>query len=83
LRVIGRIEPSKSRADVILPRGAEVAAIDLVALGIWDDLNGRLDAAININNAEDGRKSSLAGINFGSRVVTLHDLDLERFYDPL
>ncbi|KAF3928000.1 Phosphoribulokinase [Arthrobotrys entomopaga] len=83
----GRIEPAKSRADIILPKGVEGAAVDLIALGIWDDLNARADTANNVNNsltAEYGRKGSLVERALsGSHTVSLGGVELERFYDPI
>src|SRR4051794_12459965 len=32
------IYPTKPLADIILPRGPEAAAIDLIAMGVWDDI---------------------------------------------
>ncbi|KAF3920832.1 hypothetical protein ABW21_db0200294 [Orbilia brochopaga] len=77
----GRIEPAKSRADIILPKGAEGAAIDLIALGIWDDINARADASADERNAKTSlvERTSLAA----AKTISLGDGDLERFYDPL
>ncbi|EWC48505.1 hypothetical protein DRE_07731 [Drechslerella stenobrocha 248] len=79
----GRIEPAKSRADIILPKGAEgAAAIDLIALGILDDINARTDANLderNLKAALVGKTTSLTR----SKSISLGDVDLERFYDPI
>ncbi|KAK6336434.1 hypothetical protein TWF696_001989 [Orbilia brochopaga] len=79
----GRIEPAKSRADIILPKGAEGAAIDLIALGIWDDINARADANVDERAAKTSltlvERTSLAA----AKTISLGDVDLERFYDPI
>ncbi|KAK6330334.1 Uridine-cytidine kinase-like 1 [Orbilia blumenaviensis] len=83
----GRIEPAKSRADVILPKGVEGAAIDLIALGIWDDICAKAE---NVNNfsggltAEHERKALLVGKTVGEKqTISIGEVDLERFYDPI
>ncbi|RVD82773.1 uncharacterized protein DFL_007187 [Arthrobotrys flagrans] len=83
----GRIEPAKSRADVILPKGVEGAAIDLIALGIWDDICAKAD---NVNNFSGGltagheRKALLVGKTVGEKqTISIGEVDLERFYDPI
>ncbi|KAF3919725.1 Phosphoribulokinase [Dactylellina cionopaga] len=79
----GRIEPTKSRADVILPKGVEGAAVDLIALGIWDDINTRADQANNLTS-EYERKGSIVGKSLGgSHTISIGEVDLERFYDPI
>lgn len=79
----GRIEPAKSRADVILPKGVEGAAVDLIALGIWDDINTRADQANNLTS-EYERKGSIVGKSLGgSHTISIGEVDLERFYDPI
>ncbi|EPS40977.1 hypothetical protein H072_5107 [Dactylellina haptotyla CBS 200.50] len=83
----GRIEPAKSRADIILPKGAGGAAVDLIALGIWDDINARMDTVNNLTNsltAEYERKGSLVEKSLArSHTISLGGGDLERFYDPI
>ncbi|KAK6505489.1 hypothetical protein TWF481_007386 [Arthrobotrys musiformis] len=83
----GRIEPAKSRADVILPRGVEGAAIDLIALGIWDDISAKSDSVNNFSgglSAEHERKALLVGKTVGEKqTISIGEVDLERFYDPI
>ena len=42
------IYPTKTLADIILPRGPESAAIDLIAMGVWDDIRARKDEQVKI-----------------------------------
>ncbi|KAK6533026.1 hypothetical protein TWF281_007188 [Arthrobotrys megalospora] len=83
----GRIEPAKSRADVILPKGVEGAAIDLIALGIWDDICAKADSVNNFSGgltAEHERKALLVGKTVGEKqTISIGEVDLERFYDPI
>ncbi|KAJ6257777.1 Uridine-cytidine kinase [Drechslerella dactyloides] len=77
----GRMEPAKSRADIILPKGAESAAIDLIALGIWDDINARADASADERTA---KASLVERTSLGApKTISIGDVDLERFYDPI
>lgn len=93
-----KIEPTKSKADVILPKGAESAAIDLIAMGIWDDIGARIEederlrslggdgaGGLDVDAQEFRRTSLVGGLGGGGAMTpnTLREVDLERFYDPL
>jgi len=77
----GRIEPTMQLADVILPRGPESAAIDLIAMGIWDDITAN---SSDIDQADQKRPSIVrASYSPAPKPISLVEVDLERFYDPI
>ena len=76
------IEPTKQLADVILPKGPEAAAVDLIAMGIWDDIHERPDDIKMKGIRRDHRKR--ASVNYSHMApITIGEADLEKFYDPI